>query len=74
MTPLAGLLLKVMRVGALGAAGLLAVFIGIEGWTHWREGVPDRPHINFMAVIVIMLLGSLWLAYSISREIKKSGP
>ena len=74
MTPLAGLLLRVMRVGALGAAGFLALVIAIEGWTSWRQGLPDRPHISFMVVIVIMLLGSLWLAYAIGREIKKSGP
>ncbi len=61
MSPLLVLLLKAMRVGALGAAGFVVLVIGIEAWKLWRfEG--QAGNYMFLVVLGILLVGALWLA------------
>ena len=77
MSPLAGLLLRAMRAASIGAAGFMMLVIGIEVWKRWNFGgfgAMTRQDMAFMIVLVLMLVGFLWLARSISREIRKSGP
>ena len=76
MSPLAQLLLRVMRGASYCAAGFMVLAIGIELWKRWRFGgfgEMSTPDISFMAILVIMLLGFLWLARSIGKELRKSG-
>jgi hypothetical protein len=76
MSPLAGLLLRLMRTGSLAAAGFVVLVIGIELWKRWRFGGFDgmtTPDISFLGILGVMLVGFLWLAGSITREIRKSG-
>lgn len=76
MSPLAALILRVMRGAALASAGFMVLVIGIELWKRWRFGgfeVMSRQDVTFMAVLVLMLLGSLWLARAIGRELARHG-
>ncbi len=74
MTPLAQLLLRVMRAGCYAATGFMVLAIAIELWKHWRFGgfgAMSAPDISFMAILVIMLAGFLWLARAIGRELRR---
>ena len=76
MSPLAALLLRVMRAGSLAAAGFMVLVIGIELWKRWRFGgfaSMTTPDLSFMAILVLMLVGFLWLARSISGELRREG-
>lgn len=77
MSPLGGLILRVMRAGAVAAAGFVVLVIAIEIWKRWNFGgfgTMSRGDYTFFAVLAVMLAGSLWLARSITRELRKSGP
>lgn len=66
-----------MRWGALGIAGLVLVFFGIELRKHWIAGFDgmSRQDVSFLVILVLLIAGALWLARSISRELQgKSGP
>ncbi|HRX36635.1 MAG TPA: hypothetical protein P5337_09565 [Aestuariivirga sp.] len=70
------LILRVMRGGAVAAAGFMVLVIGIEIWKRWRFGgfgSMGRHDVTFMVVLVLMLVGFLWLARSITRELHKDG-
>lgn len=76
MSPLGRLLLVVMRACSWAAAGFMVLVIGIEVWKRWRFGGFDsmaRQDVAFMTILVLMLVGFVWLARSISREMKKHG-
>lgn len=77
MPPLARLILRAMRVGALGAAGFVILVIGIEAAKRWVGGgfgSMSRTDVSFFAVLAALLLGALYLARSITKELRKSGP
>jgi hypothetical protein len=77
MSPLGALILRAMRAGSIAAAGFVVLVILIELWKRWRFGgfgsmvVTD---FTFMGVLLAMLIGFVWLARSITREIAKHGP
>lgn len=74
MSPLAGLILRIMRAGSLAAAGFVVLVIAIEGWKYWQHSDPNRGNTGFLVVLILMLLGFLWLARAITQEIRKPGP
>ena len=74
MSPLGKIILMVMRSGSLASAGFMVLVIGIELWKRWRFGgfeTMARQDMAFMGVLVVMLVGFLWLARSIKRELVK---
>jgi len=72
MSPLGTLVLRAMRGGSIAAAVFIVMVIGIELWKLWRfEG--SAGNYGFLAVLGIMLVGALWLARSITREIARHG-
>jgi len=76
MSPLARLMLQAMRVGVLGVAGFAILFFGIKAAQHWVGGgfgSMSRTDVCFFAVLAALLFGSLYLARSITRELRKSG-
>ena len=77
MSPLLTILMRVLRAGAVGAAVLVALFIGIEIWKRWTPdgfATMTRQDISFNIVLIVMLIGALLLARSITRELRgKSG-
>ena len=76
MSPLAHLLLRVMRAGSLAAAGFMVLVIGIELWKRWRFGgfgTMSAPDVSFLVVLIVMLVGFLWLAWAIRKELRKPG-
>ena len=71
MSPLAIVIMKVLRWGILGIAGFLALVLLIEAWKHgWDVAAMNR---GFAAVVVLLGVGCLWLARSIGRELVKHG-
>ena len=77
MSPLAAMLLRIMRVACLVSAVFLALIAGIEGVKQWQAGgvsAMSRADAGFLAILLVMLVGFLWLARSIRRELAKSGP
>jgi hypothetical protein len=77
MSPLARLILRTMRVGAVGAAGFVVLVIGIEAAKRWAAGgigAVSRADAMFFAVLAVLLFGALYLARSITRELRDSGP
>jgi hypothetical protein len=74
MSLLGKLILTFMRAASLLAAGFVLLVIGIEVAKRWLGGGLDSmrtPDIAFMGVLVAMLVGFLWLARSITRELRK---
>ena len=74
MSPLGKLILTVMRAASLLAAGFVLLVIGIEVAKRWLGGGLENmrtPDIAFMGVLMAMLVGFLWLARSITRELRK---
>lgn len=71
MSPLAIVLMKLLRWGALGIAGFLVLVLAIEGWKHgWDLQALNK---GFMGVVALLVVGALWLARSIGRELAKHG-
>ena len=71
MSPLATVIMKVLRWGVLGIAGFLVLVLVLEAWKHgW-----DLSALNwgFMAVVGLLAVGALWLARSIGLELAKHG-
>ena len=71
MSPLATVIMKVLRWGVLGMAGFLCLVLVLEAWTHGWD--PAALNWGFMAVVGLLAVGALWLARSIGRELAKHG-
>lgn len=71
MSPIATVVLKVLRWGALGIAGFLGLVLVLEAWKHGWDLRALNP--GFMAVVGFLALGALWLARAIGRELAKHG-
>jgi hypothetical protein len=77
MPTLARVILRAMRVGALAAAGFVILVIGIEMAKRWAAGgfgAINRADATMFAVLAVLLLGALCLAWWITRELRKPGP
>jgi hypothetical protein len=76
MSPLAKLLMHILRHGSIGAAVLLALFAGIS---IYQKITPDghllmtRQDWSFLGVLAALLLLSLYLVRAIAKEIKSPG-
>jgi len=71
MSPLATVIMKVLRWGVLGIAGFLCLVLVLEAWKHgWELAALNR---GFMVVVGLLAAGALWLARSIGRELAKHG-
>lgn len=71
MSPLAIVIMKLLRWGVLGIAMFLGLVLVIEAWKHGGELA--RLNWGFMGVVVLLAAGALWLARSIGRELGKHG-
>lgn len=71
MSPLAIIIMKLMRWGVLGVAMFLGLVLVIEAWKH--GGDPAAFNWGFMVVVALLAAGALWLARSIGRELAKHG-
>jgi len=72
MSPLARLILRAMRVGSFFAAGCVLLFTGILIWQKWlSQTAPPATNgdIVFLAILVILFVGALWLARSVGKEL-----
>ena len=68
------LLLRILRIGLLFCATCAVLFFSIEVWKNWFAGAQHDlsvPDYVFLAVLVAAFAGSLALARSIDREIRK---
>lgn len=71
MSPLAIVIMKLLRWGVLGIAMFLGLVLVIEAWKHGGELA--SLNWGFMGVVVLLAAGALWLARSIGRELAKHG-
>jgi hypothetical protein len=73
-SPVGRLIMVVLRNGSIGAAALMALFIGINLWQHIT---PDKQLViegndrGFLGVMVVLLVFALYLVWSIGKELKK---
>ena len=72
MSPLAILLMKVLRAACWWAAALMAVLLGVHVWKISYSVTAARGDYVFAGVMVAMFAGAIWLALSISRELKNN--
>jgi hypothetical protein len=74
VSPLAQLLMKVLRAACWAAAVLLAVIIGVHGWkiaqSAGADTVAARGDYVLAGIMVAMFVGAVWLALAIGRELK----
>lgn len=71
MSPLAIVIMKLLRWGVLGIAGFLGFVLVLEGWKHGWSVSALNP--GFMAVVGLLAIGALLLARAIGRELAKHG-
>lgn len=71
MSPLAKVLVSILRWGSMGSAGLLMLFAGIFIWQKWTPAGPvlTRQDWGFLGVLAALLLLAIYLVRSIAKEI-----
>jgi hypothetical protein len=71
MSPLAQVLVSILRWGSMGSAGLLVLFVSIFLWQKWTPAglVLSRQDWGFLGVLVALLLMAIYLIRSIAQEI-----
>lgn len=77
MSPLARLLVTILRWGSMASAGLILVFAGILTWQRWTPAGPQfvRADWVFLGVLALLLALAIYLVRGIAREIaNNSGP
>lgn len=62
MSPLGAILLRILRIACLSAAGFVALVLAYEIWL-------GRGPVSFWVLLAVMLAGFLWLARSMGREL-----
>ena len=71
MSPLASVLLRLLRGGVIAAACFIALVLGIELWKRGGDVTALNP--GFTIFLAVLLAGAVWLAWSIGRELSKHG-
>ena len=71
ISPLQRLLLKSMRWLCLGTAVLLFGFLILLLWQKAGTSLAT-PDYGFLAIVMLMLLGAVWLFRAIGRELEKN--
>jgi|GEM_PF-4708078 len=71
MSPLAKLILGAIRIGAIGTAVFSAAILLLRLWLHYQSGAFVTGDTGFLAVVAVLFLGSIWLARSVSRELRR---
>ena len=74
MSPVATLLIAILRWGSMVAAGLLGLFMGIFLWQKWTPSGPvlSQQDWSFLGVLLALLLFAVYLIRSIAKEIANS--
>jgi hypothetical protein len=76
MSPLQGLLLRLLRSATLGAAALLVIFFGLNPWQEtqahgfWQF---TRQDWSFVGLLAFVLVYAVLLYRAISREMSNPG-
>ena len=73
MSPLAIMLMSILRKGTIATLALLVLFTGIFLWQkHTPVGfVLNRQDWGFLGIIAVMALVALYLTNAIAKEIKR---
>jgi hypothetical protein len=77
MSPVAKLLVTILRWGSIGSAGLIVLFASTLAWQRWTPSGPqfNRADWVFLGVLALLLMLALYLVRAIAREISgSSGP
>jgi hypothetical protein len=73
-SPVGRLILVILHRGSIGAAALMGLFIAINLWQHItpdKQLVIDGNDRGFLGVMFVLLFFSLYLVWSIGKELKK---
>ena len=73
-SPVGRLILVILHRGSIGAAALMVLFIGINLWQHItpkKQLVIEGNDRGFLGVMIVLLVFSLYLVWSIGKELKK---
>ena len=69
------MLMRILRAACWAAAVLMVVFIGLNVWKTWFSASAAtevaRGEYVLAGIMVAMLIGAVWLALSITRELKQ---
>ncbi len=71
MSPIAYVVMKLLRGAVLAAAAFLGLVLVLEAWKH--GGDVTALNLRFTIVVGLLILGALWLARAIGRELAKHG-
>lgn len=74
MSPLGKLILTVMLWGVRFAAGAIAVILAIVVWQKFlseEAGEASRQDYTFLGILVLLLIGAVWFARSVGKELGK---
>ena len=71
MSPIATVVMKVLRGTVLAAAAFLGLVLVLEAWKHDWDVSALNP--GFTVVVGLLIVGALWLARSIGRELSRYG-
>lgn len=71
MSPLASVLLRLLRGGVIAAACFIALVFGIELWKRGGDVAALNP--GFTIFLAVLMAGAVWLARAIGRELAKHG-
>jgi hypothetical protein len=71
MSPLAMLLVSILRWGSMGSAGLLVLFVSIFLWQKWTPAGPvlTQQDWGFLGVLAALLLLAVYLIRAIAKEV-----
>jgi hypothetical protein len=74
MSPLAHVLVSILRWGSMGSAGLLTLFATVFLWQKWTPAGPvlTRQDWGFLGVLMALLLLAIYLVRGIAKEIANS--
>jgi hypothetical protein len=73
MSPIARLLIAILRWGSMASAGLLLLFAGIFLWQHHTANgfVLTRQDWGFFGVMIALLVLAIYLVRAIARELAR---
>lgn len=72
MSPLAMLILRAIRLGAIGSAVAVAAVLGLRFWLSWQQGMAmSGKDLSFIGLLAAVLLGAVLLARAVARELRR---
>ncbi|MFT3986281.1 hypothetical protein [Aestuariivirga sp.] len=65
------MIIRALRIGAIGTAVFSGAVLILRLWLHYQSGAFVTADTGFLAVVAVLFLGSIWLARSVGRELRR---